>query len=261
MMTGMHRDPHSHKGENGKIAVIGGSATIHGAPIFSALAAEASGVDLVFLVVPQRHATVAKMSSLNFQVHPMGGDDLDQKDMDDLLEMLATVDVAIIGPGLSRTPPALKMLRELVRSCPCPMVLDASALQSWTLEAARGKTAIVTPHLGELERMGIDPEHIGDFAKDSGTIIHAKGPTDRIAGIDGTVREVRGGNAGLTVGGTGDALAGLIGGLLAQGCDAMDACETASTAIKRAGESLIERQATYTTRDVIAEIPCVMKTL
>lgn len=257
----MHRDPHSHKGENGKVAIIGGSSTIHGAPIFSALAAEASGVDLVYLVLPQRHTTVARNASLNFQVHPLGGDDLDAKDMDDILEMLATVDVAVIGPGLSRSSATLKMLRELIRSCPCPMVLDASALQSWTLEAAHGKTAIVTPHLGELERMGIDPESIGEFAKDSGVVIHAKGPIDRIAGTDGKAIEVHGGNAGLTVGGTGDTLAGLIGGLLAQGAEAMDACETASTVIKRGGELLAQQQATYTTRQVIEMIPKVMHTL
>ncbi len=258
----MRRSPDSHKGDNGKVAVIGGSLHQHGAPIFSALAAEAAGVDLVFLALPAVHQNVARMQSLNFQVHPFEEDELAATDVQPLLEMLATVDCAVIGPGLSRTGPALKIIRELIESAPCPLVLDASALQEWTLIAAKNKSVVATPHLGELERMGVHLKTIGPTARRSGVVIHAKGRVDHIAGTDGKVRKVSGGNAGLTVGGTGDALAGLICGLIAQGASPVQACETAGTVIKRAGTVLFaDRGFAYTTRQVIAEIPHLLRTL
>lgn len=256
------RSPASHKGQNGSVAIIGGSPTIHGAPIFSALSAEASGVDLVFLSLPQCHAVVARSASMNVQVHPFARDTLSSTDREPLLELLATMDAAVIGPGVERAEKPLAALRNIVTECACPLVLDASALQPWTPEVVSGKTAILTPHLGELERMGIAPDEIGAMAKRHGIVIHLKGPIDRIAGADGNVREVSGGNAGLTVGGTGDALAGLIAGLLAQGYAAIDACTTASQVIKRSGDVLrSEYGYAYGTKRVIESIPHILRTL
>lgn len=258
----MKRSPDSHKGENGTVAVIGGSLHQHGAPLFSALAAEASGVDLIYLALPKIHAEISRMHSLNFQVHPFRGDDIAAADVRPLLEMLATVDCAVIGPGLSRTPAALKVIRELIESAPCPLVLDASALQSWTLEAVHGKTAVVTPHLGELERMGIPLKKIGVAAKTSSVVIHVKARGDQTAGTDGKIRKTSGGNAGLTVGGTGDALAGLICGLIAQGMKPVEASMTASKVIKRAGTVLFHEYGyAYGTRRVIENIPRLLHTL
>jgi NAD(P)H-hydrate epimerase len=257
----MQRNPSSHKGENGKVAVIGGSPLIHGAPLLSALAAEAVGTDLIFVALPRIHEQIARMTSLNFQVHPFAGDDLAKKDIEPLLELLATMDSAVIGPGLSRTPDALSLIRTLIASAPCALVLDASALQPWTLGAASGKTAVLTPHLGELERMVIPEEKIGDVAKEHLLTIHLKGQIDCIAARDGTVQKVSGGNAGLTVGGTGDALAGCIAGLLAQGLAPKNACKTASTIMKRAGTILFERQGyAYTAQEVIAMLPHLLHT-
>lgn len=258
----MPRSPDSHKTENGIVAIIGGSLHMHGAPIFSALSAEASGVDLIFLALPQCHAEAAKSHSLNFQVHPFHGDDITEKDVDPLLQMLATVDAAVIGPGLSRTEAAQRVIRELIESAQCPMVLDASALQSWTADAVRGKQVILTPHLGELERMKIEPGRLQKTAQELGVTIHTKGPTDKIALPDGSLRTVQGGNAGLTVGGTGDALAGLICGLLAQHMTAEEACVTASKTIKHVAEMLEDDHGfAYGARRVIERIPEVLHSL
>ncbi len=250
----MHRNPSSHKGENGKVAVVGGSFTMHGAPLFSALAAEAGGADLLYVAVPRCHAEAAKAQSLNFQVHPFRGDELAHEDIAPLLRMLATVDAAVIGPGLLRTQSAQRVLCELVEGAPCPLVLDASALQPWTMGSARGKDVVLTPHLGELERMGLAPADLQDLTADTHLTIHLKGPIDRIFSRDG-MREVAGGNAGLTVGGTGDALAGLIASLRAQDVAAAEACALASSAIKAAGDRLhAEFGYAYGTRAVIGGI-------
>ncbi|OGJ60738.1 NAD(P)H-hydrate dehydratase [Candidatus Peribacteria bacterium RIFCSPHIGHO2_02_FULL_53_20] len=255
------RHPHSHKGENGKIAVIGGSSTIHGAPIFSALAAQSSGADLIFLMLPACHTAVARSQSLNFQVHPFCGDELSKQDREPILELLATMDAAVIGPGIARDEATLNILREIISEATCPLVLDATSLQPWTLEATAGKTSVLTPHLGELERMAVALNTIGPTAKKYGVTILTKGQVDRIAGPDGSVHEVSGGNAGLTVGGTGDALAGLVAGLIAQGHSPLEASVTASTVIKRAGSVLYpEFGYSYGTRRVIEQIPHVLRT-
>lgn len=256
----MPRRPESHKGENGRVIVIGGSATMHGAPLFSALAAEASGVDLLHVALPRCHADVAKQASLNFQVHLFAGDEIAPGDVQALLELLATADTAVLGPGLARTAAAQKAMRRLIEGAPCPLVLDASALQPWTQQACAGRGAVLTPHLGELERLGIDPDEVDAAAADTGAVIHVKGPVDRIVSPDGSARAVEGGNAGLTVGGTGDALAGLIAGLMAQGMPPADACERASCVIKRAGALLFEQAGyAYTARQAIERIPEILR--
>jgi NAD(P)H-hydrate epimerase len=258
----MDRPIESHKGENGKVAVIGGSLSMHGAPLFSALGAEASGCDLVYVSLPRCHWEIAKEMSLNFQIHPFRGNEFLEHDISALLEMLATVDIAVIGPGLDRSPATQLCIHQLIESTPCPLVLDASALQPWTLDAVQKKSVILTPHLGELERMRVEPENIGETAKKYGIIIHLKGRIDRIALPDGTIREIAGGNAGLTVGGTGDTLAGVIAGLRSQGVSAADACATASTVIKRSAD-ILQRDYGYAygTRRLIEMIPKVLHAL
>lgn len=251
----------SHKGENGKVAVIGGSALMHGAPLFAALAAEAGGADLLFVSLPRCHAEAAKAASLNFQVHPFGGDDLAAGDTAPILELLATMDCAVVGPGIAHgNAKSLKALMTIVAESPCRLILDAAALQPETLELVRGKSAVLTPHMAELERMNLAPSDIAAQANNAGAVIFLKGPTDIIAGPDGSTTELKGGNAGLIVGGTGDALAGLIAGLMAQGMEPLEAAKTAGTAMKRAAEKLFaEYGYAFGTRRVIGMIPKVLK--
>lgn len=255
----------SHKGDNGSVAIIGGSRHQHGAPLFSALAAEASGVDLLFLFIPAVHEDVAKHASLNLQVHGFGSARSDiwkNADHTRMVEFLATIDAAVIGPGLARTPEAIDAILRLLNEAPCPLVVDASALQPTTLDAIAGKGAVLTPHLGELERMGIAPEDLTALCRSHRCTILLKGREDRIVGDDGTERIVRGGNPGLTVGGTGDALAGLIAGLMAQGMPPAAACERASLSIKRAGDLLLTTHGhAYTTMDVIGTLPILLRDL
>ena len=252
----MQREESSHKGDNGKVAVIGGSRTIHGAPLLSALAAEASGVDLIYVCLPACHEEVAKSTALNFQVHPFQSHTLIPNDVEAILELLATMDTAVIGPGLDRGKLTIDALEEIIDGASCQLVLDATALQPSTLDLVRGKHAVLTPHLGELERMELSENDLEKAAKDAGVVITLKGKMDRIAGPDGETKTVEGGNAGLTVGGTGDALAGLIAGLIAQKMDPMDAAMMACRVIKRAGTVLLATKGyAYTATDVIGEIP------
>jgi hydroxyethylthiazole kinase-like uncharacterized protein yjeF len=233
---------------------------MHGAPILSALAAEASGADLLYLFVPSCHEDVAKMASTNFQVRMFEEDALTERDIAPILELLASMDCTVIGPGLDRTPMTLAAIMQLIEGALCPLVLDASALQPATLRSVTGKTAVLTPHLGELERMCIPTERMMQAAVNHGVTILLKGPTDRIVALDGTLTESAGGTAGLTVGGTGDVLAGLIAGLIAQGEDPTRAAIRASAIIKRAAEHLKEQgRETFTAREVVEMVPFMMR--
>lgn len=256
----MERRLDSHKGENGKVAIIGGSRFIHGAPLFSALASESSGVDLIYLFVPPEHEEIAKSTSLNFQVRTFKNSELEKHDTGPILQLLASMDSAVIGPGLSREASSLAALKQIVTGAPCPMVLDASALQPEMLSWLEGKTAVLTPHLGELERMKIEMHDLPELCKKHGITMIVKGDADFVVGPDGTSERINGGNAGLTVGGTGDALAGLIAGLIAQKLSPFDAAVVASKTIKHAGAMLAEQQGyAYTTKEVIDLIPFILK--
>lgn len=255
----MPRAPDSHKGENGKAAVIGGSRCQHGAPLFSALALESSGIDLIWVLLPDAHENVAKQASLNFQVIPLEGDSIEQKHVDIILSTLATMNSAVIGPGIAREEKNLKALQHIIAGAACPLVLDATALQPETLNNVNGKCVVLTPHLGECERMGLTKKDLCCAAKTSGAVILLKGQDDTVVHPDGTIKVMSGGNAGLTVGGTGDALAGLIAGLIAQKIPPFDAAILASRTIKKAGELLYKQKGyAYTTRDVIEQIPTLL---
>lgn len=248
----MERDPDSHKGDNGKVAIVGGSHYMHGAPLLAAKAAEASGVDLVYVALPHHHSYAAKMTSLNFQIQPFADTDLTEDDLEPILELLASMDCAVLGPGIALDEESLRVTEELIVGAACPLVLDASALQLSTPEHVRGREVILTPHMGELERMDIDRDQVMGLAADLGVTILLKGQTDHVYSKEGDEEVIEGGNAGLTVGGTGDTLAGLICGLVAQGIEPATACAMASRILKRAGTMLMhEKGYAYTAEDVI----------
>ena len=243
------------------MAIIGGSRMMHGAPLFAALAAEASGADLVFVCLPRCHEEVAKTMSLNFQVMPFQGDDIAKADIAPILELLATMDSAVLGPGIVQSGGESVALQDIIAASSCKMILDATALQKKTLSLTSGKSVVLTPHLGELERMGLTTQEISLRSKEAGITIVLKCESDRIAMPNGEEKEIQGGNAGLTVGGTGDTLAGLIAGLTAQGESPPDAACMACTIIKRAGSILFSEYGySYTAADVIEQIPHLLHT-
>ena len=267
----MHRDPHSHKGQNGIVAVVGGSRYLHGAPIFSALAAEASGVDLVFPCTPECHLETTKQASYNFIITPFRGCDLTKADVSVVEETIKRSNAAVIGPGLATFDTTQQAVETVIRNAEVPLVIDAGALQPWTFDALRDKTAVVTPHIRELSHMQGQVlekrtheqrrDIVHTIAKTRRVTIILKGPTDIIAGPNGELQEVAGGNAGLTVGGTGDALAGLIAGLIAQKVPPFEAAVMATTIIKRAATVLFhEKGYAFTTMDVISQMPHLVHT-
>ncbi len=262
----MKRAKNSHKGENGTVAVIGGSHEFHGAPIFSALAAQASGVDLVYPVVHECNELPTKMASPGFIVETFENNSLDEQDVRDLFPLLLDVHSVVMGPGMAETKENDAALKMLISNCPCAMVLDARALKPTIVKMIKKKSPVVlTPHLGELETLTGQKltdaprkeitELVLALAKVLGCTVLLKGAEDFVAGPTGKHAVVKGGDPGLTKGGTGDALAGLVAGLMAQGLSPFDAAVLGTRVIKQAGATLHKQFGYgYTTLQVIDQI-------
>lgn len=267
----LQRDPKSHKGQNGRVAIVGGSHRFHGAPIFSALAAEASGVDLLFPVVHRCHEAVTRMASLNFIIHTFRENSLTPADAERILSLLEHVDVCVMGQGMAETPENVEAISRIVFGAHCTLILDATALHPSVFGSlTKEHTVILTPHQGELARLvqqdisSLPRKEVTALAElvagERNAVVLLKGPEDFIVDASGKTKTVKGGNAGLTKGGTGDALAGLIAGLVAQKMDPFDACVCATTIIKKAGEELFKTKGyAYTTREVIGLIPELLR--
>lgn len=209
-----------HKGTNGRLVVVVGGGPFVGAPYFAAMAAYRMGCDLVRVYVPGRGTEVQAFGP-EPMVHTLPGERFVPEHVDAL--PLDWADAVVVGPGLG--PGVAEAVEALVRAYDGPMVLDADAL---TVPPEMSRDNMVfTPHKAERERMK------GAYA---GTII-TTGVVDLVDALGRDTRQCTLGHPGMTVGGTGDVLAGAIGGLLAQGVEPYDAACGALYIVNRAGEA------------------------
>lgn len=239
------RDKDSHKGQNGKVMIIGGSAIFHGAPILCALGAEYSGVDLVFPFIPPCHAQVARTYSLNFILQTFKKDHLTEKDVEGILKFSEKVDSVVIGPGLGEDKETIKAVKSLLAKLDKPTVVDASAIMYTN---SLPETTVLTPHRSEFKKLtGDDPEpkNVQKWAKNLNATILCKGPEDIIADSDDLIVN-KTGNALMTVGGTGDVLSGLIGGLIARCYKPVEACQVATNTLGSAANRIAGHQDSFT---------------
>lgn len=266
------RNPDSYKGQNGKVAVIGGSTKYHGAPIFSALSAEHSGVDLIFPYVAKCHLEVTKNSSLNFICKSFQEDHLRPDDVTGILELLANCHAVVIGPGLDNHPETKAALELLIPQISICTVIDGNALAVMPELAAKNTKMpaelVLTPHRGEFASFTNLPEWdlqqnvelLVPWAKKLGATFVLKGRKAIIVDKNGNHALNNTGNAGLTVGGSGDVLAGLIAGLMAQGQSPFEAAKLGTEVVGAAGDLLYEDKGyAYRAVDVIEQIPMVLK--
>ncbi len=221
------RDAGSRKGENGNVGVIAGSARYTGAPALCAEAAMRSGADLVKVLTSEKTRDVVAGFSKDLIVEGYGGDFLTAESLSEAEDLAEWSDVVVAGPGLGE--PDYETLSQIVDGTRC--VLDADAIHETVLESDLSD-AVITPHRGEAERLG----DLESFASRTGAVVLAKGPTDRIVSPEGQVSEVKRGHSTMTVGGTGDVLAGAVGGLMAQGMEREAAAEAGARAVGIAGE-------------------------
>ncbi len=217
------RDQEGHKGDNGRVLVIGGG-THTGAPALAALAALRTGADVVTIAAPQSVAHTIASFSPNLIVFQLSSDLLVDDDFPVICELIQRHDVVVIGMGLGRKEATKRAIRSIIPRCK-KVVIDADALHAIELplpgDANAKVNAIITPHAGEFKAVsGIDlpdkwRERMGlvqKFSKENNLTTLLKGRIDIIS--DGElVKANRTGNPGMTVGGTGDVLAGIVGAL------------------------------------------------
>jgi NAD(P)H-hydrate epimerase len=254
----IERNADSHKGQNGRVIVVGGSENFHGAPLFSALAAEYAGADLIYPVVPACHAETARKTSLNFIVQSFKENHLTEADVKPILKLSENVDVIVIGPGLGENKESQKAVKSLLKYLQIPVIVDAGALMYST---EWPETTILTPHRGEFTKLtGSEPTpaNVQKWAKEMGVTIVCKGPQDIIADKNEmAINET--GNALMTVGGTGDALAGLLATLIAQKLPVFEACEAATRIWGEIGDAMAKKQSALRTMDMIEALPFHLK--
>lgn len=263
--------PQMHKGDRGRVCVVGGADGMSGAALHAARAALAAGAGLVKLVAARDTIAAAQASLPDvLTVETALGETLEPA----VVEALEWADAVVLGPGLGREPRAAReqLVREVLSRRPVPTVIDADALHLYRADVPTGSRALVcTPHLGEFRALAGDQladEAANDrwsaaaraAAKLKCTVL-LKGVPTVIADLRGPEHVVASGNPGLATGGSGDLLAGFIGAFLARGTAAAEAAALGAHALGRAAEQGARQWTARSLRpaDVLAALPDVWR--
>lgn len=263
LLKNLYRPPAgSHKGQNGKLLIIGGSQLFHAASLW-ALTVASRIVDMVFYSSVEMNNRIVEHLKTEFR----NGIVIPRLKLENYIK---EADCILIGPGLPRTEgqeegddDTKDLTESLFRKYPEKRwVVDGGSLQ--VIEpSVLPKTSIVTPHKGEFKKLfGVEPtdENVEEMARKFVIAILVKGEYDIVASPTDSVR-VTGGNPGMTKGGTGDVLAGLVVALYCKNDAFLSAC-AGSYINKKAGESLERKMGIYfNASDLAAEIPTVMQEL
>lgn len=266
------RRAETHKGDYGKLLIVGGSVGYTGAPNLCARAAVRSGAGLVYLGVPEAVWGVCAVKNDEAMPFPLPCGDAGKLVTDalsPLREFFPRCGVLALGPGLGRSEGTASLTAGLVRSFPGKIVLDADAL--WAVSSApellreAQSDVVITPHEGEFLRLGGSLENgrergAWDFARQYGCVTVLKGHRTVIAHPAGRLYSVEAGNPGMAKGGSGDVLTGVIAALLGQ-METETAVVTACAVHAAAGDACAAERGEYgmTPSDIIEELPYIFK--
>ena len=241
-------DASARKGDRGRVWVIGGGP-YHGAPLLAGMAAARSGCDLVHVAMPSVAAGRAEWPTTLIPEELPDEDKLTGSSLEHIAIAFEArpPQALVIGPGLGRdeaTMQAVSALLDQVSQKGIPAVIDADAINAMPEGAwPTGLQGVATPHAKEAERWlaGASPaEALADCTGESVTIV-VTGPEDTLTGPEGRFCRATGGHSRMAVGGTGDLLAGTIGGLLAQGMSAWPAARLGCALLREAGTRAAEK--------------------
>ena len=227
-------DPDKRKGQNGKVAIIGGGAYA-GAPSIAGMGAYRAGVDLVHIFVPENNYNQVSSFAPELIIHKLEGEFIDASLIEKL--ELHEFDSMVIGPGMGKNSESLRAVTEIINKFD-NLVIDADAIFNYNFN---NKNIVLTPHKGELSRLGVGDSQaqLMKFAVNSGITLLLKGKIDYIT--DGLYfKKNTTGHPRMAVGGTGDLLAGVCGGLMGRGLTAFEAGRLSSYVLGLAGEMCYE---------------------
>ncbi len=271
-----HRSPNAHKGDFGRVVVCGGSPGMPGAACLAAEAAGRSGAGRVWGVVPQSVLPVCVAAVPETMWNGLEPDAAPAADR--FRRLLEDKEACVVGPGLGRSDTAAALVVAALEA-PCAVVLDADALRCLAaapdrllpLLAARATKgfppAVLTPHAGEFAALAqaaglaLDGEPplpaARALAARLGCVVIHKGHGTVVATADGRAFLNTTGGDGLAKGGTGDVLAGLLAGFLAQRLPPAEAAACAVHLHGRAGDLAEDRLGARAMlpRDVLDALP------
>jgi NAD(P)H-hydrate epimerase len=264
------RTPDSHKGDYGRVLVVGGSRGKTGAAHLAAMGALRSGAGLVTIATPASCQPVVAAMAPEYMTQALDETDrgLAAEGVDRVLEMAR--DVIALGPGLGQAPATREFITLLVDRATMPLVIDADGLNAFSddpdrLAGREGRDVIITPHPGEMARLvGMSTAEVQanrlDVARNFASAHHLyvvlKGHRTLVATPDEKVFINPTGNPGMATGGTGDVLTGMIAAWLAQLLDAEAACKLAVYLHGMAGDlaEADEGEVSMTAADVVGHL-------
>ena len=226
------RKDNSNKGTYGKVLVAAGSRNMCGAAYFCAKAAYRTGAGLVYVMTEECNRIILQQMLPEAVLVTYEPKSLTRQQ---IMEALKDKDAVVAGPGLGMGEDKYLIVETILRECGAARVLDADALNILSAHSELWETArdtfIITPHMGEMNRLtGIsiekikkDPARFAEsFSEEHGVITVLK--DHRTVVSDGSrCFQNTTGNHGMATGGSGDVLAGVIGGLLAQKTELFEA--------------------------------------
>lgn len=273
------RKPDSHKGDFGRVLLIGGSRGMSGAIALAGLAALRSGAGLVTLAVPDACLETVAAFEPSYMTTPLACDEAGRirgEAVEDIFRLADVANGVACGPGVSKSPELTVLVARLYEALPQPLVLDADGLNALAALGAQRPTPaaprILTPHPGEFRRLAGEPHsrasweelcrHAVALAAHCGWVLVLKGHRTLIT--DGRrVTYNTSGNPGMATGGAGDVLTGVITALVCQGLTPFDAAQLGVYLHGLAGDLAAEQlgQVSLIARDLVAYLPQAFRRL
>ncbi len=225
------RVDNSHKGDYGKILIIGGSKGLTGAVILACEACMRSGAGLVTAAVPESLNSIFEVrltESMTIPLNDKNGQ-LDRMCIPQILDRLNDYDVCLFGPGIGRSDDIVLILEEILKESQIPVIIDADGL--WAFSRKTGmldecKSGVVlTPHEMEMSRIiNCSVDYLSEnrqfishkYATDNGVTLVLKGHHTVVTSPGGEQYININGNSGMATGGSGDVLGGIIAALMAR---------------------------------------------
>ncbi len=273
------RSAESHKGTYGHVLVAGGSAGMTGAVILAAGAALRSGAGMVTAALPESLVPIVGASAREVMSRPLAQTSaacISIEALPALGDLLGTVSVCAIGPGMSRYPEANAIIRFVLENSGVPILVDADGLNALEGDAgilkSRQIPVVITPHPREMSRLtGLTVEDIQQnrleiarqYATAWGITVVLKGNQTVVATSSGEVFINSSGNPGMATAGSGDVLSGIIAGLIAQGLGPQQAALAGVYIHGCSGDRAAEisGQKGMVAGDLIDNLPYILKTL
>lgn len=284
------RKSSSKKGDNGKVLIIGGSNDYVGAVALAGLAALHSGVDWVTIAAPEKVAWAVNKLSPDLVTVKLKGTSFSTKHENEIIKLSKKHDVVLIGNGIGQKKDTKVFLKKILNKFDKLIVVDADGIKA--LSSADLENSIITPHIKELELflknskihnkiindaineknierkalmirkainfLGIKKNNKSFF--DNNNVILLKGSIDIIIGKE-NIHYNKTGNAGMSKAGTGDVLAGLTAGFLAQSKNLLQSTVNAAYFNGLIGDILLKKKKgfTYLASDMVKEIKRVLE--